>query len=80
MKYLMILVVLVIGCKDNFEDPGIVNPYLINSAIGLSSVGNEHNLILDYLSFDSTYSIIDTSSSLRLFDSTLKYLFRVLTT
>lgn len=65
---------LVSGCKDNSMSSDNVDTYSLNSASGLSSVGNEHNLILDYLSFDTTYSIIDTINSRRLFDSTLSYL------
>lgn len=75
MMSVLFLITFIFGCKDKFTDSDIVSPYLYNSASGLTGVGNEHNLILDYLSFDTTYSIEDTAASLRVFDSTLKYLF-----
>ncbi len=81
MKYLMssvlFLIILTYGCKENYTEPDIANPYLYNSAIGLSNVGNEHNLILDYLSLDSTFSIADTIESRRLFNSSLSYLTQI---
>lgn len=81
MKRLMIFIVLsitlVFGCKDNFVDSGVENISLIHQATGILNVGAEHNLGLDYLTFDSTYSFIDTLESRRLYDSSFSILMRI---
>lgn len=78
MKRLMIFIVLsitlVFGCKDNFEDSGIQNISLFHQATGILNVGAEHNLGLDYMTIDSTFSLIDTTQSRRLYDSLLTFL------
>lgn len=66
------------SCKENIMDSELSgNVSLINQAAGITNVGAEHNLGLDYLTFDSTYSFIDTLESRRLYDSSFSILLRI---